>query len=513
MTVPDDNDVFQQLTRAIAKYEAISRHPSARSGASSTIIGVMGSLRVNKELPPLPAEDASLSSEDKIPDRIPSFLPPHEGKTARRVFFGDLRTIAAFKPDSHPSTNTDLSIKPPPSLGSRTSASSDAKTCSSIPSSLNFGTSTSDFSTNSPSIRQAAQLLAELEEPELPDLSSPSSPAPQIQPHNHAPLEENSPIQPSSSRPTSYLLGRDFNSLGAGKSPVVERSARPSEASFDFDGDRDSSDFETSPVVDWKPLIPTVSSISSPKPDPRNSRDRRLSGASRPISPLPSQLTRPEHPSSPDLRDYSNKRRSRDQHRLSRASSQFSDDEASSALSSQPICNSSTISTLNLPVEWIYPLRLTLEELFKGGTYTYRITTRLLSGKPKTREVRVHVMPGWATGTRISFPNAGHEYAPGLFQTMIFVVQQVNHPQFTRREDGKLECYLDISHSDARKTNETRAPRRVVGLDGKIIEFSPPRSEIWHGQKMVIKGQGMHKRSKGKVVGRGDLIIRWNVTP
>ncbi|KIO19294.1 hypothetical protein M407DRAFT_148771 [Tulasnella calospora MUT 4182] len=122
-------------------------------------------------------------------------------------------------------------------------------------------------------------------------------------------------------------------------------------------------------------------------------------------------------------------------------------------------------------------------------------------------------MPGWATGTRINFSNAGHECAPGVFQNMVFVVQQVDHKRFTRREGGNLEHDQDISLLDARMTDGTRPPRKVVGLDGKVIEFYPPRGAIWHGQETVIRGEGMHKRSKGKVVGRGDLIVRWNITP
>ncbi|KIO26295.1 hypothetical protein M407DRAFT_74629, partial [Tulasnella calospora MUT 4182] len=161
-----------------------------------------------------------------------------------------------------------------------------------------------------------------------------------------------------------------------------------------------------------------------------------------------------------------------------------------------------------LPEECVYPLSLTLEKLFKGGTDYYRITTCLLSGEPKIQEVQIDIKPGWRTGTRIIFPDAGNERYPGVFQTIVFVVQQVDHKMFTRREDGNLEYEQYISPLDVRNTNGTRPLRKVVGLDGNVIEFYPPRGAIWDGQETVIKGEGMHKRSKGKVVGRGDLIVR-----
>ncbi|KAG9033255.1 hypothetical protein FS837_002525 [Tulasnella sp. UAMH 9824] len=163
------------------------------------------------------------------------------------------------------------------------------------------------------------------------------------------------------------------------------------------------------------------------------------------------------------------------------------------------------------PRERIHPLPLTLEELFIGGMHTYRITTRLLSGEPRIQEVQIDVKPGWKTGTRIIFPDAGAEYAPGVFETMIFVVEQVHHERFTRREGGKLVYNTDIDLVDALKENGRREARKVVGLDDKVIEFYPPKGVINPGQEMVIKGEGMYTRSKSKVAGRGDLIIRWNI--
>ncbi|KAG8900145.1 hypothetical protein FRC00_014274 [Tulasnella sp. 408] len=172
---------------------------------------------------------------------------------------------------------------------------------------------------------------------------------------------------------------------------------------------------------------------------------------------------------------------------------------------------SSSAAKGSIPAEWIYSLPMTLEELFKGGTYTFRITNRLIFGGPKIQEVQIDVKPGWKTGTRIIFPNAGNERIPGVFQKMIFVVEQAPHERFTRRDDGGLVYNTDIDLVDALQENGRMEARKVIGLDDKVIEFYPPKGGINHGQETVIKGEGMYVRSKGKVVGRGDLIIRWNI--
>ncbi|KAG8914773.1 hypothetical protein FRC01_003925 [Tulasnella sp. 417] len=159
-----------------------------------------------------------------------------------------------------------------------------------------------------------------------------------------------------------------------------------------------------------------------------------------------------------------------------------------------------------VPAEWIYRLPLTLERLFKGGTYKVRVTTHLLSGDVKLAQVQIDVGPGCHAGTQFTFFDAGNERAPGVFQTMVFVVEQVHHERFERGERGKLVYNTVIDLMDAK--NGRREVRKVVGLDGKIIEFHPPKGVINHGQEMVIKGEGMYRESRGS---RGDLIIRWNI--
>lgn len=170
--------------------------------------------------------------------------------------------------------------------------------------------------------------------------------------------------------------------------------------------------------------------------------------------------------------------------------------------------NAANVATENIPPEWIYPLPLTLEELFKGGKYTYQISTRMISGAPRIQTVELDVKPGWKSGTRVIFPSAGNERKPGVFQDIIFVVEQIHHERFARLEGGRIVLNEDVDYHDANRAGVRREPRRVVGLDGTVLEIHPPAGIIKQGMETVVKNHGMWQRSKSKVVGRGDLVIR-----
>ncbi|KAG8957782.1 hypothetical protein FRC00_003532 [Tulasnella sp. 408] len=527
--ITDDGDAFDRLIRAIFDYEQPRHDPLINSAASSPSSGIVGSLQVDKQLPPLPSEDES--------DEVPAQL------------HGQATGV-----DSPPSKTISLSIYPPPSPKSRNSASSNTETSTSILNS-NFGTSTTNSFTDfpshaaftpsppdSPSIEQAAQLSAQPAEqiwsdPEV-ELSKPttrpSSPALQIAGRDYTLPEEGHATKPSGPAQTSLLTKWDWDSSGPERFPVMEKkSPGPSQTWYVPNGDFDSSGFGRSHVMEDEPLVATLPTIRSSKSYPR--RNRSLSG--KPMSSVapptrrfqeppypdysPSSTTtkrkRPEghsQPPSPDQISFPHvsvdhiRKRSRHHHQQLSRSFSLSSSGGKSSSSSQPIYDSSTLSTLSSAVGWVYNLPLTLEELFNGGTYYYRITTRLLSGEPKIQEVRIDIKPGWKAGTRIIFPDAGNERYPGVFQTMVFVVKQVDHKRFTRREGGTLECHQDLSPLEANMENGRRALRKVLGLDGRVVEFYPPKGMIYHGQETVIEGEGMPRRSKGQVVGRGDLVIR-----
>ncbi|KIO19291.1 hypothetical protein M407DRAFT_31077 [Tulasnella calospora MUT 4182] len=394
-----------------------------------------------------------LPSEDESDS---SFHSPHEIPTRL--------PSQATGVDSPASKTISLSIYPPPSPKSRNSASSDTETCTSILNS-NFGTSnTNSFADcssavaftpspyGSPLSRQPGHLPAESVEQSWSgpgdEVTSPSSPALQLVTQDHTPHKKKSPTETFGSLQASFITSWDRVSPGPERSPALpEKIPREPRQTWVVF----DGDYDSSGFK--------TSSVVEDEPI---------------VATLPTVRSSKSHP-----------RRKR-------------------SLSGRP-------TPFVAPPPWQFLIPASPNYPLQGGTHAYQITTRLLSGEPKIQNVQIDVMPGWALGTQIIVPNAGNECAPGKFQTMIFVVEQIQHEKFTRLEGGKLEHDQDISLLDARKANGTRALREVVGLDGKVIKFYPPRGAILHGQETVIKGEGMYKRSNGKAVGRGDLIIRWNI--
>ncbi|KAI0701880.1 hypothetical protein C8T65DRAFT_696977 [Cerioporus squamosus] len=213
--------------------------------------------------------------------------------------------------------------------------------------------------------------------------------------------------------------------------------------------------------------------------------------------------------------------------------------------------------------DWIFPLPLTLEDLYFGAKHHYRVTRTLRSDKSsdarssyKTQSVRidVHVSPGWRNGTRIRVPGVGNQRPDGSFQDIVFVVEEVPHPRFTRSgNDIVLPVRVPWLDSHSRRpypspdTDEdddsvlgseggSRGGGRyrfgfgrwrhhghehegdepeddevyVMGLDGEEYTLPIPRTLVEAADGTRIFGAGMPIRKNGKVVGKGDLVIRWD---
>ncbi|KAH9902740.1 hypothetical protein C8Q73DRAFT_18053 [Cubamyces lactineus] len=142
--------------------------------------------------------------------------------------------------------------------------------------------------------------------------------------------------------------------------------------------------------------------------------------------------------------------------------------------------------------DWIFPLHLTLEDLYYGAVHRYRIT-RTLNATPATHphsrstshsvpasegarrqtvQIDVHVSPGWTTGTRIRVPRVGNQRADGSFQDIVFVVAESPHPRFIRRGDD-LILPVRVPWVDAH--TRPYPPGHLGGEDASPFD-------LWHGE-------------------------------
>lgn len=165
-------------------------------------------------------------------------------------------------------------------------------------------------------------------------------------------------------------------------------------------------------------------------------------------------------------------------------------------------------SPKGLSKEWLFPLPLTLEDLYHGTSHRFLVNRELLGRQTEQVEICIHVPPGTRNGTRIVCTGAGHQRKDGTFQDLAFLIEDEPNQQFSRVRD---DLYLDICVPWEDSLAEGGGRVCVKGLDGEDIPLALPypiRNNATEGQ-VLIKGAGMPIRQGHSIVGRGDMIIRF----
>ncbi|KAH7913767.1 hypothetical protein BJ138DRAFT_1145207 [Hygrophoropsis aurantiaca] len=160
--------------------------------------------------------------------------------------------------------------------------------------------------------------------------------------------------------------------------------------------------------------------------------------------------------------------------------------------------------------EWLFPLPLTLKEMYYGTSFSFRVTRELLSRKKKQVDIEIDIPAGMRSGTRIVCPGTGHERKDGSLQDVVFLVEEVPDDRFSRVKD---DLYMDVCVPWVDSLVDQGGDLCIEGLDGEQITFALPYpiyDKATEGQVM-IRGAGMPICEGRKTVGRGDLIVRWQV--
>jgi len=161
------------------------------------------------------------------------------------------------------------------------------------------------------------------------------------------------------------------------------------------------------------------------------------------------------------------------------------------------------------PDEFTRPLKLSLEDLYSGVTKKLRLGRKLQGGESEDKIIEINVLPGWKSGTKVRFKAAGNERADGSSQDVVFIVEELPHPHFTRVGDD-LVYHASIPLLDA--LTGSGGTRAVQGIDGKRLQVSIPKPVVKPGQESRITGEGMPVRKDGAAgKRRGDLIVKWDV--
>ena len=157
----------------------------------------------------------------------------------------------------------------------------------------------------------------------------------------------------------------------------------------------------------------------------------------------------------------------------------------------------------------IHPLKLSLEEIYKGTKKHLKLKRKLLDGTTEAKEIEIDVLPGWKSGTKVRYARMSNERPDGEAADVVFVVEEKEHPRFKRdNEDLITTCQIPLLEA---LTGEGGSTRSIELLDGSQRSIRVPPSVVRPGQETRIPGLGMPVRKEGKVVRKGDLVVKWEV--
>ncbi|OHT17029.1 DnaJ domain containing protein [Tritrichomonas foetus] len=141
------------------------------------------------------------------------------------------------------------------------------------------------------------------------------------------------------------------------------------------------------------------------------------------------------------------------------------------------ICPSDDVFCDNLTGDINVPVNCTLEDIYNCATKML-IVKRCIDGNIENKSLKVTLTPGIANGTKIVLKNQGNRETISHPHDMIFIITEMPHNRFRRRENDIIEN-ITISLKDAISENYDITS---VGIDGEpirltITETIQPESE------------------------------------
>lgn len=169
----------------------------------------------------------------------------------------------------------------------------------------------------------------------------------------------------------------------------------------------------------------------------------------------------------------------------------------------------STNAGPSAPSEITKPIKISLEDLYHGTTKHLKVGRKLLDGTTEDKVLEIVVLPGWKSGTKVRFPRAGNEQPTGESQDLVFVIEEKEHPRFTRDgNDLRVKVALPLVDALAGSSPPTKT---VEAIDGRKLSVKIPDGVVKPGQKTVVAGAGMPIRKSSDGKKRGDMIVEWDV--
>lgn len=168
------------------------------------------------------------------------------------------------------------------------------------------------------------------------------------------------------------------------------------------------------------------------------------------------------------------------------------------------LCPERSILRTDPPKKWVHVLNMTLEEIYQGKTFHFRLIRYELSGKKNIVPLSVTVPLGSRNGTKMIVSNIGNERKDGTRQDIVFLVKVLKHKRFSRVHNDLL---LKVRLPWVDSLNEKEGEVHVEGIDGKVYTFLVNfcNDGLLSGAT-IIPNAGMHYLG-GKV--RGRIVVRF----
>ncbi|CAJ0932048.1 unnamed protein product, partial [Mesorhabditis belari] len=152
----------------------------------------------------------------------------------------------------------------------------------------------------------------------------------------------------------------------------------------------------------------------------------------------------------------------------------------------------------------VHELAVSLEDIYKGCVKKMKITRKVLNADQQSARVEdkvltINVKPGWKSGTKITFPKEGDQYAGRVPADIVFVIKDKAHPKF-KREGADLRYVHKLSLKDALCGTTVVVPT----LDGQQQALTL-RDIIKPNTTRRITGQGLPNPKTPNL--RGDIIV------
>ncbi|KAH9481269.1 Chaperone protein DnaJ [Psilocybe cubensis] len=156
-----------------------------------------------------------------------------------------------------------------------------------------------------------------------------------------------------------------------------------------------------------------------------------------------------------------------------------------------------------VPRTWTHTLHMSLEDIYRGKTFHFRVVRYTRSGRKHVLPVSVRVPSGSRGGTEVIVQGAGNECKDGSWQDLSFIVKETKHEKFKRVHNDLI---LEIRLPWVESLNSQEGQVYLQGIDEKDYLFKVDYhiTRLLSGTA-VIPGAGMPCRDGG---GRGRIIVR-----